>query len=111
MRYLGLALLFLVSSSWSMGAKAGDPTAADFIRSCDAEVNSLDCLDDYVVYEVQATTCEPKVTAKMGEDESLPIYRSQILAVVAWLKQHPEYDSKNEGVGIIAALRAIYPCK
>jgi hypothetical protein len=123
MRYISLAVPILIFCSWSTGIKADDYlTTAAFIQACDSAEPSAACIDQYLLVTItlsvdaanagtQSNTCEPEPTPKSSDDEQTRMEKSVIVAILPWLKKHPEYSSKTDVVGISAALHALYPCK
>jgi len=122
MRYLRLAVPILIFCSWTMGASAGDPAIKDtneYIKQCGSDHPGDDCVSLYELVVLYATvqyrnlpkTCEPKPAENADNADLLQFYRAQVLAIMPWLKQHPEYGPKDPALGIEAAVNAIYPCK
>jgi Rap1a immunity proteins len=102
-----ISLIFLLQGIPVSGASAADPTVADFLMACaqtsitwsecSFTISTLDLYDEF----------NPK-----GSHQSCPPRSPEMetASVFGWLKDHPTTYNMEERDGILAALRALYPC-
>ena len=102
-----ISLIFLFQGSPVSGASAADQTVADFLMACaqtsiswsecSFTISTLDLYDEF----------NPK-----GTHQSCPPRSPEMetASVFGWLKDHPTTYNMEERDGILAALRALYPC-
>jgi Rap1a immunity proteins len=102
-----VSLSLLLQGSPVGGASATDPTVAQFLMACaQTGVTWSDCslaistLDLYDEFDPRGThrSCPPRNP------------EMETAAVFDWLKDHPATYNMEEREGVLAALRALYPC-
>jgi hypothetical protein len=112
---LGVALVWPAS-----GVQAAEtfPTGADFVAGCEATPSHEDCT--WAVMHVEEVvndrdhpnaTCEGGIDGLLQARDNAELERrltQRVVAVVGWLKQHPEYARQSYGDGIWAGLKGVY---
>jgi Rap1a immunity proteins len=86
-----------------------DQTVNDFLAACAKKsdawsdcsftVSTIDLYDDFNPHGTH-TTCPPRSSPEV-----------ETTSVVNWLNAHPETHNLMQSAGILAALRALYPCQ
>lgn len=94
------------------------PTGADFVAGCDVASPDEHCT--WAVMHVEEVvndrdhpnaTCEGGIDGlmKARDNAELELWLQQrVVAVVGWMKLHPEYDAMSYGDGIWAGLKGVY---
>ena len=93
-------------------------TSKQFVTTCDGAEPSEECLNALLHVElVVNSTDDPNNTCDGGTDALLnagsneelnSLLAERVMKVVAWLKQHTEYDSLSYGDGIWSGLKGVY---
>jgi hypothetical protein len=99
----------LLQGSSILGASAEtDPTVADFLMACaQTSVTWSDCS-----FTISTLDLDDEFNPK-GAHQSCPPRNSpgmETAAVFGWLRDHPVTYKMEQRDGILAALRALYPC-
>jgi pyrimidine deaminase RibD-like protein len=110
-----------VAAVGAPGAVAQDfsfVTSKQFVTTCDGAGPSEECLNALLHVElVVNSTDDPNNTCDGGTDALLnagsnvelnSLLAERVMKVVAWLKQHTEYDSLSYGDGIWSGLKGVY---
>lgn len=94
------------------------PTGADFVAGCDGASPSEDCTSAVLHVEQVVNdrdnpnaTCEGGIDGLLKARDNAELERwltQRVVAVVAWLKLHPEYDRLSYGDAIWAGLKGVY---
>lgn len=112
---LGAALVWPVA-----GAQAAPtfPTGADFVAGCAANPSDEDCTGEVLHVEQVVNdrdnpnaTCDGGINGLLEARDNAELQRwltQRVVAVVGWLKLHPEYDQMSYGDGIWAGLKGVY---
>ncbi|HQT52156.1 MAG: hypothetical protein Q7U11_09220 [Phenylobacterium sp.] len=102
------------------GAQAAPtfPTGADFVAGCAATPSNEDCTGAVLHVEQVVNdrdnpnaTCDGGIDGLLQARDSAELERrltQRVVAVVAWLKLHPEYDRMSYGDAIWAGLKGAY---
>ena len=93
-------------------------TSRQFVVACDGASPPEECLNALMHVElVVNSTADPNNTCDGGTDALLKaesneelnrLLTERVVKVVAWLKQHTEYDSLSYGDGIWSGLKGAY---
>ena len=93
-------------------------TSRQFVVACDGASPPEGCLNALMHVElVVNSTADPNNTCDGGTDRLLKaesdeelnhLLTERVVKVVAWLKQHTEYDSLSYGDGIWSGLKGVY---
>ena len=115
---LAAVATFLLQAPDAMAAASPDGTTSDFVSSCDSASPPETCLNALMHVEQIVDsgerpndTCDggPDVLLKAHSNAELDIMLTErVIAVVGWLKKHPEYSSRSYGDGVWAALKGVY---
>ncbi len=113
---LGVALAWL--SPGGAAVPAAFPTGADFVAGCDGASPGEACTAELLhVEQVVNDSDHPNATCDGGIDGLLNSrdnaeleqrLTQRVVAVVTWLKQHPDYAHQSYGDGIWAGLKGVY---
>lgn len=116
--WLPVAAILLAQPTSASAAPSPYGTTADFVSLCDGASPSEDCQNALMhVEQIVNFGDHPNDTCDGGPDEILKARSNEelaaklterVVAVVAWLKLHPEYSNLSYGDGIWAALKGVY---
>ncbi|MDO9472197.1 MAG: hypothetical protein Q7J28_04020 [Caulobacter sp.] len=93
-------------------------TGADFVDGCAATPSNENCTGAVLHVEQVVNdrdnpnaTCEGGIDGLLQAPDNAELERrltQRVVAVVAWLKRHPEYDRMSYGDAIWAGLKGVY---
>jgi Rap1a immunity proteins len=103
-----ISFSFLLQGGLVSGASATDQTVAQFLMACaETGVTWSDCSFAISILDLY-DEFDPR-----GSHQSCPPRNPEMetAAVFGWLKDHPATYNMEEREGVLAALRALYPCR
>jgi hypothetical protein len=113
---MSLSPTVMTGATESSCMKRSNCSTRDFLRMCDAPAPSVDCLWEYQMLTLAATStgnpgyrvCQPSANA--SATELAASLSKEVKQIVAWLKAHPDLADLQDVNSVTAAVQAIYPC-
>jgi hypothetical protein len=112
--------LLCVLTMRSTPSVAETKTTADFIRLCEGQNPSNRCLLEYETVlaangdwggGASHPSCPPSDDLPINSPRQYVAWRTEIAAVVGWLKSRPDLNSQSDAESIGSAASALYPCR